>query len=123
VQTPAIDGLAAEGMRFTNVCCCNSICSPSRASIITGQYSHTNGGRTLNCSLQEDAPSYNRIALRLKGSEIQIPKSDQQEWKFLFPLALRIAGRILLTRRHAAVDPQWVLLLGPWQRELLTEDL
>jgi arylsulfatase A-like enzyme len=60
VQTPTIDRLAAEGMRFTKVCCNNSICSPSRASIITGQYSHTNGGINLNCSLKEEAPSYNR---------------------------------------------------------------
>ena len=60
VQTPTIDRLAAEGMRFTNVCCNNSICSPSRSSIITGQYSHINGGRNLNCSLNDDAPSYNR---------------------------------------------------------------
>lgn len=60
VQTPTIDRLAEEGMRFTNVCCNNSICSPSRASIITGQYSHTNGGLNLNCSLREDAPSYNQ---------------------------------------------------------------
>ncbi|MGY8769104.1 MAG: sulfatase-like hydrolase/transferase [Pirellulales bacterium] len=60
VQTPTIDKLAEEGMRFTNVCCDNSICSPSRASIITGQFSHINGGRNLNCSLAEDAPSYSR---------------------------------------------------------------
>ena len=37
VKTPTIDRLAAEGMRFTNVCCNNSICSPSRAAIITVQ--------------------------------------------------------------------------------------
>ena len=60
VKTPTIDRLAAEGMRFTNVCCNNSICSPSRAAIITGQYSHISGGLNLNCSLREDAPSYSR---------------------------------------------------------------
>ena len=59
-RTPTLDRLAAEGMRFTNVCCNNSICSPSRAAIITGQYSHISGGLNLNCSLREDAPSYNR---------------------------------------------------------------
>jgi len=41
--TPNIDKLAHEGMIFTNVFCNNSICTPSRASIITGQYSQTNG--------------------------------------------------------------------------------
>lgn len=41
--TPNIDRLAHEGMRFTNVFCNNSICTPSRASILTGQYPQTNG--------------------------------------------------------------------------------
>lgn len=41
--TPTLDALAAQGMRFDNVFCTNSICTPSRASIITGQYSHKNG--------------------------------------------------------------------------------
>ena len=36
--TPHIDQLAREGMRFNEVFCNNSICTPSRASIITGQY-------------------------------------------------------------------------------------
>ncbi len=41
--TPTIDRLAREGMRFDRVFCNNSICTPSRASILTGQYSQRNG--------------------------------------------------------------------------------
>jgi N-acetylglucosamine-6-sulfatase len=41
--TPNIDALAKNGMRFDQVFCHNSICTPSRASIITGQYSQQNG--------------------------------------------------------------------------------
>jgi len=41
--TPNLDQLAAEGMLFDKVFCTNSICTPSRANIITGQYSQTNG--------------------------------------------------------------------------------
>ena len=41
--TPTLDKLAAEGMVFDNAFCSNSICTPSRASIITGQYPHVNG--------------------------------------------------------------------------------
>lgn len=41
--TPTIDQLAAEGVLLTNAFCTNSICTPARASILTGQYSHTNG--------------------------------------------------------------------------------
>ncbi|MEM7809861.1 MAG: sulfatase [Planctomycetota bacterium] len=45
--TPAIDRLAADGTLFTNCFATNSICTPSRASILTGQYSHANGVLTL----------------------------------------------------------------------------
>ncbi len=47
-NTVHIDKLAREGMRFTNVFCTNSICSPSRATILTGKYSHKNGVYILN---------------------------------------------------------------------------
>ncbi|MEM6366596.1 MAG: sulfatase [Planctomycetota bacterium] len=46
--TPNIDRLAAEGMRFNAAVCSNSICTPSRAAIMTGQYAHQNGVLTLN---------------------------------------------------------------------------
>jgi arylsulfatase A-like enzyme len=41
--TPNIDALARNGMRFDRVFCHNSICTPSRATILTGQYSQRNG--------------------------------------------------------------------------------
>jgi len=41
--TPNIDRLAASGMLFRNCFCTNSICTPSRAAIFTGKYSHKNG--------------------------------------------------------------------------------
>ena len=46
-HTPNIDRLAAEGMRLDNCHCTNSICTPSRATILTGQYGHRNGVYTL----------------------------------------------------------------------------
>ncbi|MBB6428775.1 sulfatase family protein [Algisphaera agarilytica] len=46
--TPTLDQIAAEGMRFTAALCSNSICTPSRATIMTGQYGHINGVPTLN---------------------------------------------------------------------------
>jgi arylsulfatase A-like enzyme len=42
-QTPNIDRLANEGMRFDRCYVTNSICGPSRACILTGKYSHKNG--------------------------------------------------------------------------------
>lgn len=43
IQTPHIDRLAREGIRFESAFVTNSICAPSRASILTGQYSHRHG--------------------------------------------------------------------------------
>jgi arylsulfatase A-like enzyme len=43
IQTPNIDRVAREGMLFTNACVTNSICAPSRATILTGKHSHLNG--------------------------------------------------------------------------------
>lgn len=47
-KTPNLDRLAAEGMRFTNCFVTNSICTPSRACVLTGQYSHINGVPVFN---------------------------------------------------------------------------
>jgi N-acetylglucosamine-6-sulfatase len=41
LKTPNIDRLAAEGVRFKNMFCTTSLCSPSRASILSGLYAHS----------------------------------------------------------------------------------
>jgi len=46
--TPNLDRLAREGALFTRVFATNSICTPSRAAILTGQYSHLNGVTMFN---------------------------------------------------------------------------
>ena len=52
--TPMLDKLAKEGMLFENAFCTNSICSPSRACVITGQYAHTNGSYDLGGEIGKD---------------------------------------------------------------------
>ena len=61
--TPTIDRLAAEGMLFEQAFCTNSICTPSRACIMTGQYSQTNGVLTLDEALP---PERHYLAMEMK---------------------------------------------------------
>ena len=68
VQTPNITRLADEGMVLNNAFCTNSICVPSRASILTGQYSNKNGVYTLSDALDPNRPN---IAKLLNNSGYQ----------------------------------------------------
>ncbi|MFK7921088.1 MAG: sulfatase [Bacteroidia bacterium] len=43
ITTPNIDRIADEGMLFSNACVTNSICAPSRATILTGKHTHLHG--------------------------------------------------------------------------------
>ena len=53
--TRHIDRLRAQGALLQNCFCTNSICVPSRASILTGQYSHVNRATTLSGRLSPEA--------------------------------------------------------------------
>lgn len=55
VQNKNIDRLADEGIVLNNAFCTNSICVPSRASILTGQFSNKNGVYTLSDALNPDS--------------------------------------------------------------------
>jgi len=59
-RTPNLDRIAEGGMRFDNCFCTNSICTPSRAVILTGTYNHINGVTTLDS--------------RLDGRQVTMPK-------------------------------------------------
>nr|WP_146580403.1 sulfatase [Neorhodopirellula pilleata] len=61
--TPNIDRLANEGALFANAFCTNSICSPSRACVLTGQYNHVNGSFDLNGAVQ---PGDQMLAIEMK---------------------------------------------------------
>ena len=65
LQTPNIDRIAREGMRFDRCLVTNSICGPSRATILTGKYSHANG-------------FYNNSNSRFDGAQVTFPKLLQK---------------------------------------------
>lgn len=62
-RTPGIDRLAQQGALFRNNFCANSICSPSRACVLTGKHSHLNGVVTWE---------------RFDGSQFTFPKELQK---------------------------------------------
>ncbi|WP_127137607.1 sulfatase [Flagellimonas oceanensis] len=55
VRNENIKRLASEGAVLNNTFCTNSICVPSRGTILTGQYSHMNGVYTLTDALEPDS--------------------------------------------------------------------
>jgi arylsulfatase A-like enzyme len=65
IDTPNIDRLAREGVRFDRCLVPNSICGPSRATVLTGKYSHLHG-------------FYNNTNSRFDGSQVTFPKLLQK---------------------------------------------
>ncbi|MDG2123197.1 MAG: sulfatase [Verrucomicrobiales bacterium] len=63
--TPTIDRLANEGILFENAFCTNSICAPSRACVLTGQYPHTNGAYDLRGKV---LPENQHLAIAMKNA-------------------------------------------------------
>lgn len=66
LDTPNLDRIAKEGMRFDRCLVTNSICGPSRATILTGLYSHRNG-------------FYNNSNSKFDGSQLTFPKLLQSK--------------------------------------------
>jgi arylsulfatase A-like enzyme len=64
IKTPNLDRLCAEGTRFDRAYCNNPVCSPSRATIITGMYPSWHGCWTIGTKLAEDVPTVGDVFQR-----------------------------------------------------------
>ena len=67
IETPNLDRLAAEGARFNRSFCTNSICTPARATVLTGKYSHQTGIRTLSDTIDHNRERTLGIMLQENG--------------------------------------------------------
>jgi arylsulfatase A-like enzyme len=69
IKTPNIDELAKDGIAFTNCFTVNPVCVPSRIAVLTGQYPHSNGHRSLYQLLQPQEENLFKF-LKEKGYEV-----------------------------------------------------
>lgn len=71
IQTPGLDRLASEGMRFEHALTPNSFCTPARAAVLTGKYSHKNGVTHLNQEFDGSQPTFPKM-LQAAGYETSL---------------------------------------------------
>lgn len=60
-KTPNLDRIARDGMRFDSCFCTNSICTPSRAAILSGTYNHINGVTTLSTMMDNELQTFPKL--------------------------------------------------------------
>jgi uncharacterized sulfatase len=102
-KTPNIDKLAGEGMRFTNAYAACAVCSPTRASIMTGKY-----------------PARLHLTDFLSGNKKNIYPLTQPDWQKYLPLEeITVAERLKESGYNTAIFGKWHLSIEKMPPESL----
>jgi len=80
VNTPNIDKLASEGVRFRNYFCTNPICMPNRATLATGVYPNVHGVRSNGINLHKDRETIMQSMRKRGWHTAAIGKIHHQFW-------------------------------------------
>ena len=85
LETPNVDRLGREGMRFDNAFLTISSCSPSRSSILTGRYPHSTGAEDLHMPLPAEQWTFARYAKQAGYYNMSVGKwhlgeAEQKHW-------------------------------------------
>ena len=108
IKTPNLNRLAYEGTRFDRAYCPNPVCSPTRASIITGVYPSQHGCWTIGVKLPEDVPTVGDILQKNGYSTALIGKAHFQ------PLASTPESPSIECHPHLRDLDFWRKFHGPW---------
>ncbi|HUR59527.1 MAG TPA: sulfatase, partial [Opitutaceae bacterium] len=95
-QTPNIDRLAREGMRFTDAYAACPVCSPTRSALMTGKY-----------------PARTHVTDFIAGNDFPFARLKQPEWQKFLPLSERTLAEELSDRGYVtALFGKWHLARG-----------
>ncbi len=104
-QTPHIDRLAREGMRFTDAYAACPVCSPTRAALLTGKY-----------------PARTHVTDFIAGAEFPFARLKQPKWQKFLPLSETTIAEELFARGYAtALFGKWHLARGYTGQQSIAE--
>ncbi|MBI5770196.1 MAG: sulfatase [Verrucomicrobia bacterium] len=104
-RTPHLDGLARDGLRFTDAYAACPVCSPTRAALMTGQY-----------------PARTRVTDFIPGAPYPYARLKQPEWQKFLPLSATTLAEALAARGYAtALIGKWHLAKGYFPPESVAE--